>query len=212
MRVQRLQGIRGVLFAALVVLLAACGSKSNLPSATVQDSLTTSVDNYQYLVGPGDNLTIFVWRNPELSGSFLVRPDGMISTSLVEDIPVSGKTPTQVARDMEQVLGQFIRDPIVTVSVTGFVGPFSEQVRVIGAATNPQAVNYRQYMSLLDLMIQVGGLTDFASGNRAQLVRTVDGRQISYRVRLDDLIRDGDIRANVDILPGDIVIIPEAWF
>ncbi|MDP4536385.1 polysaccharide export protein [Alkalimonas collagenimarina] len=196
----------------MMLLLAACGSTSSLPSATVQDSLTTSVDNYQYLVGPGDNLNIFVWRNPELSGSFLVRPDGMISTSLVEDISVSGKTPTQVARDMEQVLGQFIRDPIVTVSVSGFVGPFSEQVRVIGAAANPQAVSYRQYMTLLDLMIQVGGLTDFASGNRAQLVRTVDGRQISYRVRLDDLIRDGDIRANVDVLPGDIVIIPEAWF
>jgi polysaccharide export outer membrane protein len=212
MIVQRIQGIRGVLLTAMVLLLAACGSTSSLPSATVQDSLTTSVDNYQYLVGPGDNLNIFVWRNPELSGAFLVRPDGMISTSLVEDISVSGKTPTQVARDMEQVLGQFIRDPIVTVSVSGFVGPFSEQVRVIGAAANPQAVNYRQYMTLLDLMIQVGGLTDFASGNRAQLVRTVDGRQISYRVRLDDLIRDGDIRANVDVLPGDIVIIPEAWF
>lgn len=212
MIVQRIQGIRGVLLTATMLLLAACGSTSSLPSATIQDSLTTSVDNYQYLVGPGDNLNIFVWRNPELSGSFLVRPDGMISTSLVEDISVSGKTPTQVARDMEQVLGQFIRDPIVTVSVSGFVGPFSEQVRVIGAATNPQAVNYRQYMTLLDLMIQVGGLTDFASGNRAQLVRTVDGRQISYRVRLDDLIRDGDIRANVDVLPGDIVIIPEAWF
>ncbi|SEA57669.1 XrtA/PEP-CTERM system exopolysaccharide export protein [Alkalimonas amylolytica] len=212
MKVQRLQGIRGLLLVVFALLIAGCSSKSTLPVATVHNSLTTSVENYQYLVGPGDNLSIFVWRNPELSGSFLVRPDGMISTSLVEDIPVSGKTPTQVARDMEQVLSQFIRDPIVTVSVSGFVGPYSEQVRVIGAAANPQAVNYRQYMTMLDLMIQVGGLADFASGNRAQLVRTVDGRQVSYRVRLDDLIRDGDIRANVDMLPGDIVIIPEAWF
>lgn len=212
MKVQGLQGMRGMLLVAMTLMVVACGSTNTLPQATVHDSLTTSVENYQYLVGPGDNLNIFVWRNPELSGSFLVRPDGMISTSLVEDIPVSGKTPTQVARDMEQVLSQFIRDPIVTVSVSGFVGPYSEQVRVIGAATNPQAVNYRQYMTLLDLMIQVGGLTDFASGNRAQLVRTVDGRQVSYRVRLDDLIREGDIRANVDMLPGDIVIIPEAWF
>lgn len=211
MKVQRIQGICGVLLAAITLLITGC-SKNALPPATVHDSLTTSVDNYQYLVGPGDNLTIFVWRNPELSGAFLVRPDGMISTSLVEDIPVSGKTPTQIARDMEQVLGQFIRDPIVTVSVSGFVGPYSEQVRVIGAAVNPRAVSYRQYMTMLDLMIQVGGLADFASGNRAQLVRTIDGRQVSYRVRLDDLIRDGDIRANVDILPGDIVIIPEAWF
>ncbi|MCC5827061.1 XrtA/PEP-CTERM system exopolysaccharide export protein [Alkalimonas sp.] len=212
MKVQRLQGIRGLLLVVFALLIAGCSSKNTLPVATVHNSLTTSVENYQYLVGPGDNLSIFVWRNPELSGSFLVRPDGMISTSLVEDIPVSGKTPTQVARDMEQVLSQFIRDPIVTVSVSGFVGPYSEQVRVIGAAANPQAVNYRQYMTMLDLMIQVGGLADFASGNRAQLVRTVDGRQVSYRVRLDDLIRDGDIRANVDMLPGDIVIIPEAWF
>jgi polysaccharide export outer membrane protein len=206
------------LLAVLVVLLfslstlTSCSYTRQLPRATVQQSLTTSVSNYQYLVGPNDSLSIFVWRNPELSGSFIVRPDGKISTSLVEDVPVSGKTPTQVARDMEQILGKYIRDPVVTVSVTNFVGPYSEQVRVIGEATNPQAISYREYMTVLDLMIAVGGLTEFADGNAAKLVRTSSGGQVTYSLRLDDLIREGIISANVDILPGDIVIIPEAWF
>lgn len=195
----------------LCMFLFSCSSNYP-PKATVHNSLTTSVDNYQYLIGPDDNLTIFVWRNPELSGSFIVRPDGKISTSLVEDVPVSGKTPTQVARDMEEILGKYIRDPVVTVSVTNFKGPYSEQVRVIGAATNPQAVSYSEYMTLLDLMIAVGGLTEFADGNSAKLIRAKNGLQVTYDLRLDDLIRDGEIKANVDMLPGDIVIIPEAWF
>ncbi len=204
------KGVCGV-FVMLCLLLAGCGSKQ-LPRATVQNSLTTSVDNYQYLIGPKDTVSIFVWRNPELSGSFIVRPDGKITTSLVEDVPVSGKTPTQLARDMEAILSKYIRDPVVTVSVSNFIGPYSEQVRVIGAATNPKSINYNQYMTLLDLMIEVGGLTEFADDNAAKLVRVRDGRQITYDLRLDDLIREGEIKANVDILPGDIVIIPEAWF
>jgi polysaccharide export outer membrane protein len=205
---------KNAVFAAVIIALGltGCAQNSTLPRATVQNSLTTTVENYQYLIGPDDTLTIFVWRNPELSGTFIVRPDGRISTSLVEDIPVSGKTPTQLAREMEQILAKYIRDPVVTVSVNNFVGPYSEQVRVIGQAANPQAVNYRQYMTLLDLMIAVGGLTEFAAGNSAKLVRTQNGSQRTYEVRLDDLIRDGNITANVDILPGDIIIIPEAWF
>ncbi|MDP5131848.1 MAG: polysaccharide export protein [Paraglaciecola sp.] len=202
-------------FSALVaatVLLSGCAQNSTLPRASVHNSVTTSVDNYQYLIGPDDTLTIFVWRNPELSGSFIVRPDGKISTSLVEDVEVSGKTPTQLARDMEQILSKYIRDPVVTVSVNNFVGPYSEQVRVIGQALNPQAVNYRQYMTLLDVMITVGGLTEFADGNNAKLVRTTNGSQRTYNIRLDDLVREGEISANVDILPGDIIIVPEAWF
>jgi len=195
----------------LLLGLQACSSNT-LPPATIQPALTTAVDQYNYLIGPNDNVTIFVWRNPELSGSFTVRPDGKISTSLVEDIPVSGRTPTQFAREMEKVLAKYIRDPVVTVSVTGFVGPYSEQVRVIGAASKPQAYPYRQYMTVLDLLIESGGLTDFASGNSAKLVRVTNGKQTTYDIRLDDLIRDGDISANVDMLPGDVVIIPEAWF
>ena len=201
-----------VLALVTVTVLAACARTPYLPRATVHSSMTTTVENYQYLIGPNDTLTIFVWRNPELSGSFIVRPDGKISTSLVEDVEVSGKTPTQLARDIEQILGKFIRDPVVTVSVTNFVGPYSEQVRVIGEAVSPQAIAYREYMTLLDLMIAVGGLTEYAAGNNAKLVRSVYGGQRTYRIRLDDLIREGNISANVDILPGDIIIIPEAWF
>ena len=193
-------------------MTALAGCSNPLPPASVKPSAISSIEDYQYLIGPGDALTIFVWRNPEISGSFIVRPDGMITTSLVEDIPVSGKTPTQVAREVEQVLAQYIKSPIVTVSVSGFVGPFTEQVRVIGEATNPMAVNYKENMTLLDLMIQVGGLTEFANGNGAILVRVENGVQKEYDVELDDLIRQGDIKANVDILPGDIVIIPEDWF
>jgi len=191
---------------------AISGIANELPSATVQPSMTTSVDQYSYLIGPNDSVTIFVWRNPELSGTFTVRPDGKISTSLVEDIPVSGRTPSQFAREMEKVLAKYIRDPVVTVSVNNFAGPFSEQVRVIGAAAKPEAYPYRQYMTLLDIMIAAGGLNEFASGNSAKLVRVLNGKQMTYKVRLDDLIRDGDISANVDLLPGDIIIIPEAWF
>jgi polysaccharide export outer membrane protein len=193
--------------------ISACSSSGNtLPEATTRSSLTTNIDNYSYLIGPGDNLAIFVWRNPDVSGSFIVRPDGMITTSLVEDIPVSGKTPTALARDLEQELGKYIRDPIVTVSVSGFNGPFSEQVRVIGEAATPRILSYTEDMTLLDLMIQVGGLTEFADGDGAKLIRVVNGTQKEFSVRLDALIKEGDISNNVDILPGDILIIPEAWF
>jgi polysaccharide export outer membrane protein len=183
-----------------------------LPQATTRASLTTDVNDYQYLLGPGDSLTIFVWRNPEVSGTFVVRPDGMITTSLVEDIPVSGKTPTELARSIEEILSKFYRDPVVTVTVNGFVGPFSEQIRVIGEAAQPQGVNYKKNMTLLDVMIQVGGLTEFADGNDASLVRIVDGQQIQYDIYIEDLIKNGQIEANVDVLPGDIIVIPETWF
>jgi polysaccharide export outer membrane protein len=136
----------------------------------------------------------------------------MVSTSLVEDLKVSGKTPTQLARLIESELAEFIRDPIVTVTVAGFVGPFSEQVRVIGEAFEPQAINYREDMTLLDVMIQVGGLTEYADGDNARLVRVVGGEQRSYKILVGKLIQDGEIEANVDVLPGDIIIIPEAWF
>jgi polysaccharide export outer membrane protein len=197
----------------LFILTVGCASNSGkLPSATTYTSITTSVDDYQYLIGPGDNLSIFVWRNPDISGSFLVRPDGKVTTSLVEDIEVSGKTPTMLAREIEEQLGKYINNPRVTVSVTGFNGPLSEQVRVIGEATNPSAINYTEKMTLLDLMIAVGGLTEFASGNDAKLVRMIAGVQKTFELRIDDLIKDGSIEENIDMLPGDIIIIPEAWF
>jgi polysaccharide export outer membrane protein len=205
---------------ALVILIffinltiTGCANNSTkLPSASTYPSLTTSVDNYQYLIGPGDSLSIFVWRNPEISGTFTVRPDGKVSTSLVEDIPASGRTPTLLAREIEEQLSKFINNPRVTVSVAQFIGPFSEQIRVIGEATNPSAINYVEKMTLLDLMIRVGGLTEFAAGNDAKLVRTLNGQQQTFEVKIDDLVKNGKISENIDILPGDILIIPEAWF
>lgn len=197
------------------ILLSTVGCANNsgkLPKATTYSSNTTSVEDYKYLIGPGDSVNIFVWRNPDISGSFVVRPDGMVTTSLVEDIQVSGKTPTMLARHIEEELSKYINNPRVTVSVGGFKGPLYEQVRVIGEAINPSAVNYTETMTLLDLMIAVGGLTEFASGNNAKLVRMVSGVQKTFEIRIDDLIKNGEIEENIDMLPGDIIIIPEAWF
>lgn len=165
-----------------------------------------------YQIGPGDQLQIFVWGNPELSVSVPVRPDGRINTPLVEDMEAAGKDPTELAGDMEKALAQYVQSPIVTVMVTGFVGEFDEQIRVVGEAAQPQALQYRDNLSLLDVMIAVGGLTEFAAGNRAKLIREVDGKRQQRTVRLDDLVREGDISANVMMRPGDILIIPEAWF
>lgn len=199
--------------AIALALMSGCSSQPTQElTATARASLTTDVNNYQYLVGPGDILSIFVWRNPEISGTFTVRPDGKVSTSLVEDVDVAGKTPSMLARQLEQELSTYINNPRVTVSVTTFNGPFSEQVRVIGEATNPSAINYTQHMTLLDVMVQVGGLTEFADGNDAKLVRVVNNEQITYSINIEDLIKDGEISKNVDILPGDVIIIPEAWF
>jgi polysaccharide export outer membrane protein len=196
----------------LATFLSGCSSNNTLPSATLHPSNTENIDSYKYLIGSGDVLNIFVWRNPEVSGSFVVRPDGMITTSLVEDIEVAGKTPTELARSIEEILATYLRDPIVTVTVENFVGPFSEQIRVIGEAAQPRAINYTQHMTLLDVMIQVGGLTEFADGNDAVLIRIESGKQKQYQVMIDQLLKDGEISANVDMLPGDIIIIPEAWF
>jgi polysaccharide export outer membrane protein len=165
-----------------------------------------------YIIGPGDGLTIFVWGNPDLSSSIVVRPDGRINSPLVEDLQASGKTPTELGRDIEKLLSSFVRTPIVTVIMSDFIGRFSEQIRVVGEAAEPQVLSYKENMSLLDVMIAVGGLTEFAAGNGSTLVRTANGKTKQFRVRLDDLLKDGDIGANVQMLPGDILIIPESWF
>ncbi len=172
---------------------------------------TAATQDYNYIVGPGDNLNIIVWRNPELSMSVPVRPDGKVSTPLVDELVAQGKTSIEIARDIEKSLGKFVRDPVVTVIVTGFVGPYSEQIRVVGAAAKPQILPYKQKMTLLDVMIAVGGLTDFADGNGATIVRTSEAG-VRYSVRLRDLIKNGDISRNVDMKPGDILIIPQGWF
>lgn len=205
------------LFLALissVVIIQGCSNPVYEELATTQpvSPVTTIPADYRYLIGPGDDLNIFVWRNPEVSTSVTVRPDGMINAPLVEDLVVSAKTPTQVARDVEKALSTYIKDPIVTVTIGGFVGPYHEQVRVIGEAAEPQGLPYSEDMTLLDLIIAVGGLTEFADGNSAVLARIVNGEQKQYTIRMEDLLQDGDLSANIDILPGDIIIIPEAWF
>ena len=194
------------ILAAIAASLAGCSSSSYPPAPR-----DVASPDYNYLIGPLDNLSIIVWRNPDLSLTVPVRPDGKVSVPLVEDLPAQGKNPTQLARDIEKAMGKFIRDPVVTVLVTEFRGPYSEQIRVVGEATRPQALAYRQNMTLLDVMIAVGGLTDFADGNSASVLRTAEGGK-QYSVRLKDLVRRGDVSANIEMKPGDVVIIPQSWF
>lgn len=187
-----------------LVSMVGCSSHPAVPSAAA------SAD-YSYKIGPGDNLNIVVWRNPELSMSVPVRPDGKISSPLIDDLNAMGKDSTTLAREIEKELAKFIRDPVVTVIVTGFVGPYSEQIRVIGEATKPQILPYKQKMTLLDVMIAVGGITDFADGNKASILRTSENNA-QYSVRLKDLVKRGDVSANVEMKPGDVLIIPQSWF
>jgi len=165
-----------------------------------------------YLIGPGDTLQVFVWGQPDLSVTVPVRPDGRVTTPLVQDIEAVGKTPSQLARDIEKVLSEFVRTPQVNVIVQGFVGTFGSQIRVLGQVAKPGAIPYRDKMTLLDAVIEVGGLTKFASGNRARLVRSVDGKSQEQRVRLDDLVNKGRVDKNVALRPGDVIIVPEAVF
>ncbi len=188
--------------------LVACASNgSKYPPAPV----SAATPDYNYIVGPGDSLNIIVWRNPELSMSVPVRPDGKVTTPLVDELVAQGKTSSEIARDVEKALGKFVRDPIVTVIVTGFVGPYSEQIRVVGEAAKPQFLPYKQKMTLLDVMIAVGGLTDFADGNSASILRAAEGDK-RYAVRIKDLIKRGDLSANVEMKPGDVLVIPQGWF
>lgn len=187
--------------------LAACGGNPTVPPGE-----RASGPDYNYVIGPGDTMEIFVWGNEELSSTGIVRPDGKFTTRLVEDLQASGKTSTELARDIEKAYADYVRQPVVSVIVNGFVGVPEQQVRVVGEATTPSSVPYRQHMTLLDLMIAVGGMTEFAAGNKSVLVRAYGGEQRSYGIRLDDLLKDGDISANMALMPGDIVIISESWF
>jgi len=184
------------LFGLVTVWLAGCAVGSGTYPAAPSAAATA---DYNYVVGPGDTLSIIVWRN------------GKLSTPLVDELVAQGKTSQEIARDVEKALSKLVRDPVVTVIVTSFVGPYSEQIRVVGEAAKPQALPYKQKMTLLDVMIAVGGLTDFADGNAASITRAADGGK-RYSVRLKDLIKRGDISANVEMKPGDILIIPQGWF
>ena len=201
-------GLKWLCVAIAATAFAGCASSS----APTGNEPTPPDTSGSYIIGPGDSLNVFVWRNPELSVTVPVRPDGKISTPLVEDMVAAGKSPSQLATDIEHVLGEFVRDPNVTVIVGEFVGTFTEQIRVVGQATTPRSLPYRDRMTVLDAMIEVGGLTPQAAGNRAKLVRWENGKQVDIPVRLHDLLNKGKIDANMLLQPGDVLIIPESVF
>ncbi len=199
---------------AISCFMTACGilggCQTNLP--LIEKAPVYANHKVDYHIGPGDNLQVYVWRNPEFSVSVPVRPDGKISIPLIEDVMAAHATPAELSKKLETALSHYLKDPIVTVMVSNFVGTYEDNIRVVGEASQPQAIPFRSGMTLLDVMILVGGLTDFADGNRATLVRNYGMHNTSYRARLEDLLNDGDINANAKVLPGDVLIIPEAFF
>jgi polysaccharide export outer membrane protein len=192
----------------VAALLCGCAFNAGLPPAPPQAADTPE---QRYRIGPLDTLNIVVWRNPELSGPVTVRPDGFISLPLVGDLRAAGRSPAELSQDARNALARLVFDPVVSVVVTGFQGVYADQIRIVGEAVRPQAVPYRQDMTLLDVMIQVGGMTDFADGNGAVLIRGAEGGK-QFRIRLKDLLKRGDISANVSMRPGDIVLVPQSWF
>lgn len=212
-----ISGFRTVLCTASLALAAngcaaAGGSGPQLPPAPMVASQEGPGE--EYIIGPLDQLTIFVWRNPELGAKVQVRPDGRITTPLITDLPAVGKTPTMLAQDIKIQLSEYINSPLVSVIVDNFSGTFSQQIRVVGATEKPASIPYRANMTLLDAMIAVGGLSEFAAGNKAKLIRTdrETGKQKTFQVKLGNLLKRGDSRANVKLEPGDVIIIPESMF
>ena len=196
---------------SLVAGIAACGSSR--PAYKASDvQATNTPESEEYVIGPGDSLQIFVWDHPDLSTTVQVRPDGRISTPLVEDLQAAGRTSTQLARDIEGVLKEYVRTPVATVIMQGFIGEGAQQIRVVGQAVAPSALQYKQGMTVLDVVIAVGGLSEFAAGNRAKIVRATPEGEVEIKVRLSDLVNDGDIRQNVKMMPGDMLVIPQSFF
>jgi polysaccharide export outer membrane protein len=191
--------------AAAIMLVSLCGLAAAQPA-------TPPAETSKYVIGPGDMLQISVWHNPELSTQVPVRPDGRISTPLVIDMVAAGRTPEELGHDIETRLKKYVSDPLVTVIVSAFIGPYSQQVRIVGEATTPKALPYLAHMTVLDAMISVGGLTPYASGNRAKLVRRVNGKETETTLRISDLLKSGDLSANTELAPGDIIIIPQSFF
>ena len=196
---------------ALVLTTLLVGCSSSMPKVSAGSAAETA-DKNEYVIGAGDGLEVFVWGHDDLSTVVQVRPDGAISTPLVEDLQAAGNTPTELARAVEVVLSEYVRSPKVTVIVQNFVGEFNRQIRVVGQAAQPQSLNYREGMTLLDVMIQVGGLSEFAAGNRAKIVRDRNGEKVSIDVNIKDLMNKGDMTQNVRMMPGDVLIVPESFF
>ncbi|OCC23154.1 polysaccharide export protein [Croceicoccus estronivorus] len=209
--------IARILVASAAIALALSGCSATTGGAQLPPAQFVAMQEgpgEEYVIGPLDELTIHVWRNPELGASVQVRPDGRITTPLVTDMPAVGKTPSMLAEDIRLQLSQYINDPLVSVIVNKFAGTFSQQVRIVGATEKPASIPYRANMTLLDAMIAVGGLSEYAAGNRAKLIRfdKETGKQKEYKVRLGDLLKKGDSKANVLLMPGDVIIIPESMF
>ncbi|HEX4159703.1 MAG TPA: XrtA/PEP-CTERM system exopolysaccharide export protein [Rhizomicrobium sp.] len=204
--------LRALALFAVVIWVAACSSEATLPPAAITTSAASYANASDYRIGPGDQLNVVVWHNTDVSGPVPVRPDGRISIPLIGDVVAAGKTPMDLAAEIKEKLKPYIKDPVVTVTPTQFVGPVGRQVRVIGEAVQPRAIPFSSNMTLLDVMIAVGGLTRYADGDRAVIVRVENGVQKTYHVHLDELIRDGDVNQNVAVRPGDILIIPQRFF
>ncbi|MGH6878577.1 MAG: XrtA/PEP-CTERM system exopolysaccharide export protein [Rhizomicrobium sp.] len=204
--------LRALALFVVTIFAVGCSSEATLPTAAITPSATSYSTAADYRIGPGDQLNVVVWHNADLSGQVPVRPDGRISIPLVGDVVAAGKTPMALADEIKDKLKPYIKDPLVTVTPTQFVGPIARQIRVIGEAVQPRAIPYSSNMTLLDVMIAAGGLTRYADGDRAVIVRVVNGVQKTYHVHLDELIRDGDVSQNVAMQPGDILIIPQRFF
>lgn len=204
--------VRPVAMILAVFAVAACATNQPAPKRDVPGGSIAAQNFPDYVIGPYDDLQIFVWRAPELSSNVSVRPDGRISTPLVEDMVAAGKSPAKLAQDIERELEDYVRTPEVTVIVSGFSSTVEQQVRVLGEAQQPAALPYQVGMTTLDVMIAVGGLTEFAAGNRAKLIRGRGDQKKTYRLRLGDLMRKGDVSADVPIQPGDVILIPESLF
>lgn len=194
----------------LASLLVACGGGGGIAATTLNEQDAAATEDY--VIGPGDGLRVFVWGHNDLSTTVQVRPDGEISTPLVEDMQAAGRTPTELARAVEEALAEYVRSPTVTIIVQQFVGEYDRQIRVVGQATQPQALSYRDGMSLLDVMIAVGGLSEFAAGNKAKIIRKRNGKEVVIKVRISDLLNKGRMDQNVKMIPGDVLIIPESIF
>ncbi len=204
--------VNNLVLILVAVTVTACGSSRPRYDAADVSETSAAAQSSEYSIGPGDTLQIFVWDHVDLSTGVQVRPDGKISTPLVEDLQAAGRTPTQLARDIETVLREYVRTPVVTVIMQGFVGEGAQQIRVVGQAVAPMALQYKQSMTILDVMIAVGGLSEFAAGNKAKVVRKTADGEVEIRVRLNDLLNDGDTSQNIKMMPGDVLIIPQSFF
>lgn len=203
--------IRQAAYTLCAAVTATAASFAVAGAPTPAPEVTAAAVGADYRIGPGDNLQIYVWQNPDLSVTVPVRQDGKVSTPLVEDMLAAGKTASDLARDIERVLSEYVRSPKVNVFVLNAVSALS-QVKVTGQVKNPQALPFHEGMTVLDAVLAVGGITEFAAGNRAKVVRTAGGQEQEIKIRLDKLLEKGDMSQNIPLRPGDVLLIPQSRF